>query len=56
MDDTDRREDESDSREARASEKLEDAQRAELVRRRRRATNDPPLRRRELDAPWPENW
>jgi hypothetical protein len=56
MDETESREDEPDDRVVRASDKLDDAQRAELVRRRRRATNDPPLRRRELDAPWPENW
>lgn len=56
MDDNDCREDESDSRLVRASDTVDDAKRAELVRRRRRATNDPPLRKRELDAPWPENW
>ena len=59
MDDTVRREDESDSRRVRASDNLDDAERAartELIRPRRRATNDPPLRKRELDAPWPENW
>jgi len=56
MDDTVSREDKSDSRLVRASDELDDAERAELVRRRRRATNDPPLRKRELDIPWPENW
>lgn len=56
MDDIIRRDEESDNRRVRASDRVDDAQRAELVLARRRATNDPPLKRRELEAPWPENW
>lgn len=56
MEDPVRREEESDSRTIRASDNLDDAARAEMLRRRRRATNDPPLRKREIDAPWPEHW
>jgi hypothetical protein len=56
MEDIVRREEESDSRTIRASDNLDDAARAEMLRRRRRATNDPPLRKREIDAAWPEHW